>query len=80
MTNYVEPEYPSSLIQNMVGFPAAVERYKLAQKEKTFDDEDPSIKDVNALAPTSGRKIWKLRHGKSLRKKIKKDKTGFIGA
>ena len=30
MTNYVEPEYPSSLVQNMVGFPAAVERYKAA--------------------------------------------------
>ena len=26
-TTFVEPEHPATLIQNMVGFPAAVERY-----------------------------------------------------
>ena len=30
LMNFVEPEYPSTLIQNMVGFPAAVQRYKSA--------------------------------------------------
>ena len=28
-TTFVEPENPSSIIQNMVGFPAAVERYNM---------------------------------------------------
>ena len=28
LLNFVEPEYPSTLVQNMVGFPAAVERYR----------------------------------------------------
>ena len=67
------------LIQNMVGFPASVARYK-SQQNTSFDYENPTVTDSSALQPTSGRKLWKLRHGKRINKPIKKDKTGFIGA
>jgi len=70
---------PSSVVTNLVGFPAAVNRYK-TQGTADFPTEDPTLKDYNALEPTSGRKIWKLKHGKQIRKAVKKDKTGFIGA
>jgi hypothetical protein len=79
MTNFVEPEQPSTLVQNMVGFPAAVQRYKDAEEGNKYADEDPLLKDAAALEPTSGRKLWKLRHGKRLRKHITKDKSGFKG-
>lgn len=69
---------PSPVLQNLVGFPAAVNRYK-SQTTTEFPTEDPTLKDYNALEPTSGRKIWKLKHGKRIRKAIKADKTGFIG-
>jgi hypothetical protein len=61
-----------------VGYPAAVGRYKGVEKAE-FVHEDPTLKDFNALEPTSGRKLWKLRHGKRIRKAPKKDKSGFIG-
>jgi hypothetical protein len=32
-----------------------------------------------ALEPTSGRKLWKLRHHKRIKKKLKPFKNGFIG-
>jgi len=35
--------------------------------------------DFNALEPTSGRKIWKLRHGKRIKKPMKTEKSGFRG-
>ena len=79
-TTFVEPEHPATLIQNMVGFPSAVERYNSGQdKSSAFGFENPVTTDVNALEPTAGRKLWKLRHGKRIKKPAKKDKTGFRG-
>ena len=74
--HYVDLDSSSSIVQNLVGFPAAVGRYKGKDKPE-FAYEDPTLKDYNALEPTSGRKLWKLRHGKRIRKAPRKDKTGF---
>lgn len=64
----------------MVGFPSAVERFKTwSASSPAFDHENPIKMDHNALEPTSGRKLWKLRHGKRIKKPMKKDKSGFIG-
>ena len=32
-----------------------------------------------ALEPTAGRKLWKLQHGKRIKKVPKKEKSGFRG-
>ena len=74
----MEPENPASIIQNMVGFPAALSRYN-EQNSAAFAYENPETMDVNALEPTSGRKIWKLKHGKRIKKPMKKEKDGFRG-
>jgi len=63
----------------MVGFPASVARYK-NRDTAGWAYENPRITDAGALEPTSGRKLWKLRHNKRIRKPVKKDKTGFIGS
>ena len=63
----------------MVGFPAAVARYHEASNAGDFAFEDPSKTDYQALEPTSGRKLWKLRHGKRIKKPSRADKTGFRG-
>ena len=63
----------------MVGFPAAVERYN-DSNSNAFSFEDPLTMDVNALEPTSGRKLWKLKHGKRIKKPMKAEKSGFRGA
>lgn len=75
---FAELDNPAFLIQNLVGFPAAVDRFKNRSSDK-FAYEDPTLMDAKALEPTSGRKLWKLRHGKSIRKHLKKDKQGYIG-
>ena len=75
----VDLDSTSGIVQNLVGFPASVIRYK-TQTTAEFPSEDPTLKDYNALEPTSGRKIWKLRHGKKIRKVLKEDKTGYIGS
>ena len=62
----------------MIGYPASVERYR-RKESNNFEYENPTMVDANALQPTSGRKLWKLRHGKKIRKPLKADKTGFIG-
>lgn len=62
----------------MIGYPASVERYRNKEKSN-FDFENPTTIDANALQPTSGRKLWKLRHGKRIKKPVKADKSGFIG-
>jgi len=77
-TTFVEPENPASIIQNMIGFPAAVERYN-EQNSTAFAFENPTTMDFNALEPTSGRKIWKMRHGKRIHKPMKAEKSGFRG-
>jgi len=39
---FAEPDNPSLLIQNLVGFPAAVERYKMKGIDSNiFDKEEP---------------------------------------
>jgi hypothetical protein len=62
----------------LVGYPAAVERYKIKPTD-SFVREDPTLLDAKALEPTSGRKLWKLRHNKRIHKPLKADKSGFIG-
>ena len=78
LNSIVEPENPSLLVQNMVGFPASVARYK-NRDTTSFQYENPTITDSSALEPTSGRKLWKLRHNKQIRKPLKKDKNGYVG-
>jgi hypothetical protein len=75
---YVEQDNPCKVVQALVGYPAAVERYKNKATGDSFEKEDPTVMDHNKLEPTSGRKIWKLRHNKSI-KKPKADKSGFKG-
>jgi hypothetical protein len=77
---YVEQDNPCKVVQNLVGYPAAVERYKNKATGEVFDKEDPTVLDHHKLEPTSGRKIWKLRHNKRITKTIKADKSGFIGS
>jgi hypothetical protein len=48
--------------------------------ETRFAYEHPSLMDHEALEPTSGRKAWMIRHGKRIKKGIKKDKTGYMGS
>ena len=67
------------MVQNLVGYPSAVARYKNKATGDTFTREDPSNLDHAKLEPTSGRKIWKLRHNKRIRQPLKADKSGFIG-
>ena len=77
-TTFVEPENPSSIVQNMVGFPAALDRYN-TQSSNAFAYENPVTMDYNALEPTSGRKQWKIQHGKRVKKPPRKSKDGFRG-
>ena len=76
---FVEMDHPSRVVQNLVGYPGAVQRYKLKQSGDNFEREDPTLLDHKALEPTSGRKLWKLKHNKRIHKPLKADKTGFIG-
>ena len=66
-------------MQNLVGFPAAVARYHESNIGNAFAYEDPTQTDYSALEPTSGRKLWKLKHGKRIKKPMKKEKSGFRG-
>merc|ERR1712166_1164907 len=77
---FAEIDNPTCLVQNLVGFPAAVELYKNnADGANIFSKEDPSMTNHEALKPVSGRKLWKLKHNKRIKKPLKADKTGFIG-
>ena len=78
-TSFIEPDHPSRIVQNMVGFPAAVERYN-DSTNNSFAFEDPLNIDANALEPTSGRKLWKLKHGKRIKKPMKAEKSGLRGS
>lgn len=70
----VEPDNEARIVQNLVGYPGAVERYKNKQSGDNFIREDPNLLDSKALEPTSGRKLWKLRHNKRIHKPLKADK------
>lgn len=78
-TVFVEAENPCKVVQALLGYPSAVERYKNKATGDNFDREDPTLLDHNKLEPTAGRKIWKLRHNKRIKKVLKADKSGFIG-
>ena len=78
---FAEPDNPALLIQNLAGFPAAVERYKARGMDaNVFSKEEPLTTSYQALQPTSGRKQWKLKHNKRIKKPMKADKQGFRGA
>ena len=74
----VDQDCQARIVQNLVGYPAAVERYKVKPSD-SFVREDPTLLDAKALEPTSGRKLWKLKHNKRIHKPLKADKKGFIG-
>lgn len=79
ITHIVDQDDQSKVIQSLVDYPAAIERYKAGENKDDFAREDPSLIDARALEPTSGRKLWKLRHNKRIHKTLKADKQGFIG-
>lgn len=84
----------SLLVSNLVQFPEASKRYsqhgaslgnEKAQNSndpvaEAFAYEDPTLTNVEALEPTSGRKAWMLKHGKRIKKALKADKRGYIGS
>ena len=51
----VESDSQAKIIQNLVGYPAAVEQYKTVPTDN-FIKEDPTLLDPKALEPLSGRK------------------------
>ena len=61
------------LVKNLMSGPKPPGTYKYAY-------EDPLIMNHEKLRFTSGRKLWKVKHKKRVKKMIRKDKTGFIGA
>ena len=84
MTYFAEPDNPSVLIQNLVSFPTTVQRYNnreaaAKESETTFAYEDPKLLSYEALEPTSGRKNWKIKHHKRVKRKLKTHNNGFIG-
>lgn len=73
----VESDSPIELVQNLVGYPAQVERYLQKESaEVNFVREDPSLIDFKTLEATSGRKKWKIRHHKRINKPMKQEKRG----
>ena len=50
------------------------------REEYKFGYEEPTNMNFEELEPTSGRKLWKLRHKKRIKKKLRKTKDGFITA
>lgn len=52
---------------------------KVPQNYK-YSYEDPKYLNHEQLEVTSGRKLWKLKHKKRLRKGVKKTKDGYIGS
>lgn len=70
----------SDFVQNLFDYPAAVERYHNKDTSASFIHEDPTVTSMEALEATSGRKNWKLRHHKRVKKILKPDRKGFIGS
>lgn len=75
----------STLIQNLASLPAVVRSYSEnqggeEQPQQTFAHEEPTTVNFEALEPTSGRKRWKMRHHKPIKKKLKAMKNGYIGS
>ena len=51
----------------------------IKEAETTFAYEDPKLLSYESLEPTSGRKNWKIKHHKRVKRKLKTHKNGFIG-
>jgi hypothetical protein len=69
----------------LASLPAVVRSYNETQtgekkEEVPFAHEDPVNLNFESLEPTSGRKRWKMRHHKPLKKKLKATKQGYIGS
>ena len=70
------------MIQNLVAFPSTVLSYHSqnnGMEDTETVKENPDIVSVEQLEPTSGRKLWKMKHHKRIKKKLKPFKNGFIG-
>lgn len=74
----------STLVQNLLSLPSVVLAYQNREKEsvteQTFAYEDPTLVNFEALEPTSGRKQWKIKHHKPLKRKEKAFKNGYKGS
>ena len=55
-TTFVKPDHPATIVRNMVGFPAAVERYNNRAKS-AFPFENPTTNEIDASEPTKRSKI-----------------------
>jgi hypothetical protein len=78
MDLFADPQISgSTLISNLASLPATVERFQNRSREDGFSNENPNIVDADQLEPTSGRKNWKIRHHKPLKRKLKTYKNGF---
>jgi len=55
-TTFVKPDHPATIVRNMIGFPAAVERYNNRAKS-AFSFDNPATKDIDASEPTKRSKI-----------------------
>jgi len=73
---YMLPTSNISLIKNVHCPPVPLSE----KKDYKFAYEDPKILNAEKLAFTSGRKIWKLKHKKRVKKGLRKDKKGYIGS
>ena len=87
MDAFADPDTSqSSMIQNLVSLPAVIKSYQLSSTgeanvpETAFAYEDPSMVAFEALEPTSGRKRWKMKHHKRIKKKEKPGKNGYQGS
>lgn len=61
-------------VQNLNNIP------KPRENIRTLPYEDPDKIDPERLEFTAGRKLWKLKHKKRVRKFVKKAKDGYIGS
>jgi hypothetical protein len=59
-----------------------VKNYQAQQSssEPAFAHEDPTLLNFECLEPTSGRKRWKMKHHKRIKKKEKPQKNGYQGS
>lgn len=77
----------SQLVQNLASLPAVVASYQNQSSavaagvtEQVFAHEEPTMVNFEQLEPTSGRKKWKMKHHKSLTRKVKPKKNGYQGS
>lgn len=73
---YLLPTSNITLIKNVHCPPVPLTE----KKDYKYAYEDPKILNAEKLAFTSGRKIWKLKHKKRVKKGLRKDKKGYIGS